>query len=42
MGAHEGIGQQILALSARQLPRDWENSYGHQPVLLETLVDAAP
>ena len=37
----KGLASKILALSARQLPRDWENRYGHHPVLLETLVDAA-
>src|SRR6266852_7230204 len=29
----------ILALSARQMPHDWQTRYGHRP-LLETLVDA--
>jgi Domain of unknown function (DUF4338) len=37
----KGLASKILALSARQLPCDWENRYGHHPVLLETLVDAA-
>jgi len=36
-----GLASKILALSARQMPRDWETRYGHRPLLLETLVDAA-
>jgi hypothetical protein len=36
-----GLASKILALSARQLPRDWEACYGYRPLLLETLVDAA-
>ena len=36
-----GLASKILALSARQLPRDWEARYGYRPLLLETLVDAA-
>lgn len=35
----KGLASKILALSARQMPRDWENHYGHRPLLLETLVD---
>jgi hypothetical protein len=35
-----GLASKILALSARQMPRDWETRYGHRPLLLETLVDA--
>jgi hypothetical protein len=35
-----GLASKILALSARQVPRDWETSYGCRPLLLETLVDA--
>jgi hypothetical protein len=34
-----GLASKILALSARQLPRDWERQYGYRPLLLETLVD---
>ena len=37
----KGLASKILALSARQMPRDWETRYGCRPVLLETLVDAA-
>ena len=37
----KGLASKILALSARQMPRDWENHYGHRPLLLETLVDAS-
>jgi hypothetical protein len=37
----KGLASKILALSARQMPRDWESRYGHRPLLLETLVDAA-
>lgn len=34
-----GLASKILALSARQLPQDWERHYGYRPLLLETLVD---
>jgi Domain of unknown function (DUF4338) len=37
----KGLASKILALSARQLPTDWESRYGHRPLLLETLVDAS-
>lgn len=37
----KGLASKILALNARQLPRDWEVRYGSRPLLLETLVDAA-
>lgn len=37
----KGLASKILALSARQMPHDWESRYGHRPLLLETLVDAA-
>jgi len=37
----KGLASKILALSARQMPRDWERRYGYRPLLLETLVDAA-
>jgi hypothetical protein len=36
----QGLASKILALSARQLPHDWESCYGYRPLLLETLVDA--
>jgi hypothetical protein len=36
----KGLASKILALSARQLPRDWERRYAVRPLLLETLVDA--
>ena len=36
----KGLASKILALSARQLPHDWQARYGHRPLLLETLVDA--
>ena len=36
-----GLASKILALNARQMPRDWEIRYGWRPLLLETLVDAA-
>jgi Domain of unknown function (DUF4338) len=35
------LASRILALSARQMPREWERQYGYRPLLLETLVDAA-
>ncbi len=37
----KGLASKILALGARQLPRDWESCYGYRPLLLETLVEAA-
>jgi hypothetical protein len=37
----KGLASRILALSARQIPRDWQSRYGCRPLLLETLVDAA-
>jgi hypothetical protein len=37
----KGLASKILALSARQLPADWNTHYGKRPLLLETLVDAA-
>lgn len=37
----KGLASKILALSARQMPRDWQARYGYQPLLLETLVDTA-
>jgi hypothetical protein len=37
----KGLASKILALSARQMPRDWEIRYGWRPLLLETMVDAA-
>lgn len=36
----KGLASKILGLSARQMPRDWENRYGGHPLMLETLVDA--
>jgi hypothetical protein len=36
----KGLASKILAQSARQLPMDWEQRYGYQPLLLETLVDS--
>ncbi len=37
----KGLASKILALSARQMPRDWQTRYGCRPLLLETLVDTA-
>ena len=36
----KGLASKILALSARQMPHDWQTRYGYRPLLLETLVDA--
>src|SRR5438105_7069919 len=41
MGSRPRAGDKTLALSARQLPHDWQTRYGHRPLLLETLVDAS-
>jgi len=35
----KGLASKILALSARQMPQDWQTRFGHRPLLLETLVD---
>jgi hypothetical protein len=35
----KGLASKVLALSARQIGRDWEKHYGCRPVLLETLVE---
>lgn len=35
----KGLASKILALSARQMPNDWQTRYGYRPLLLETLVD---
>jgi hypothetical protein len=35
-----GLASKILALAARQLPRDWQQRYGYRPVLLETFVES--
>jgi hypothetical protein len=37
----KGLASKILALSARQMPHDWETRYGCRPLVLETLVDTA-
>ena len=37
----KGLASKILALSARQLPLNWETHYGSRPLLMETLVDSA-
>jgi hypothetical protein len=37
----KGLASKILALSAQQIPHDWQTRYGHRPLLLETLVDAS-
>jgi hypothetical protein len=37
----QGLASKILGLSARQMPPEWEKRFGHRPLLLETLVDAA-
>jgi hypothetical protein len=35
----KGLASKILAMSARQMPYDWQTRYGYRPLLLETLVD---
>jgi hypothetical protein len=37
----KGLASTILARAARQLSFHWHHHYGHEPVLLETLVDSA-
>lgn len=36
----KGLASKILAMAARQLPRDWHHRYGYRPVLLETFVES--
>lgn len=33
------MGSRVLSQVARQLPQDWQERYGYQPVLLESFVD---
>jgi hypothetical protein len=40
VGPIQGAGLDDLALAARQLPRDWHQRYGYQPVLLGTFVES--
>jgi uncharacterized protein DUF4338 len=35
----KSLASKILSRCARQLPGDWERSYGYRPLLLETLVE---
>ena len=35
----KGLASKILSLAARQLPKDWKQRYGFEPVLLETFVE---
>uniref|UniRef100_E6PQL9 Passenger gene of insertion sequence ISCARN22 n=1 Tax=mine drainage metagenome TaxID=410659 RepID=E6PQL9_9ZZZZ len=35
----KGLASKILALAARRLPKDWQQRYAYQPVLLETFVE---
>jgi hypothetical protein len=37
----KNLASATLALACRVIPRDWEQQYGNQPVLLETLVDTS-
>lgn len=34
------MASKILALTARQLPRNWQQLHGYQPALLETVITA--
>jgi Domain of unknown function (DUF4338) len=36
----KGLASKILSLASRQLPDDWQQRYGYQPVLLETFVES--
>jgi hypothetical protein len=36
----KGLASKILSLVSRQLPEDWQQRYGYQPVLLETFVES--
>jgi len=33
------LASRLLAMTARRLPREWQQRYGYRPVLLETFVD---
>ncbi|MFQ5973855.1 MAG: IS4 family transposase [Alphaproteobacteria bacterium] len=35
------LASKLLAVSTRQLPQDWQERYGYQPVLVETYVEHA-
>ena len=35
------LASHVLTLAERRLPSDWKAKYGHEPLLLETFVDAA-
>ena len=37
----KGLASSILARTIRQLPADWRDHYGYEPVLAETLVDSS-
>jgi hypothetical protein len=32
------LASKILAIASKRLPKDWENKYSYQPLLLETFV----
>lgn len=36
----KGLASKILALTAREMPRHWQQRYGYRPVLLETFVES--
>lgn len=35
----KNLASKALSLAAKRIPRDWQERYGYQPVLLETFVD---
>jgi hypothetical protein len=37
----QNLGSRVLSLSRKRLPRDWQERFGHQVLLLETFVDPA-
>ena len=36
----KGLASKILAIAARRLPKDWQQRYNYQPVMLETFVES--
>ncbi|MEW6622147.1 MAG: Druantia anti-phage system protein DruA [Bacillota bacterium] len=35
----KNLASKVLALCAKQLPKDWKSIYGYAPVMLETFVE---
>ena len=35
-----GLASKVLGMAARRLPKDWQQRYGVEPVLMETFVES--